>query len=100
MSKGKAGIDKPTQSAAQKQPQPAAAARRSSAVSHPNLRINLTTINLMCALGIVAHTSRQITEVSSQVSLHSDYYNTNIKVWQRAEEKHITNYYLVAPTQG
>ena len=37
-------------------------------LSHPNLRINLSTINLMCASGIVAHTNRQITQVSSQVS--------------------------------
>ena len=40
----------------------------SPSLSHPNLRINLSTINLMCAPGIVAHISRQITNVSSQVS--------------------------------
>ena len=49
-------------------------------VSHPNLRINLSTLNLVCALGIVAHTSRQITGVSSQESYNVIITTTNIKV--------------------
>jgi len=52
----------------------------------------------MCAPGIVAHTSRQITEVSSQVSYITIITTTNIKVWQQAEIILITSYDLLAPT--
>jgi hypothetical protein len=55
----------------------------------------------MCAPGIVAHISRQITEVSSQVSYITFIITrtSNIKVWHQAEIKLICSYKLVVPTQ-
>jgi len=62
----------------------------SNYLSHPNLRINLSTINHMCAPGIVAHTSRQITNVSSQVS-YITLLQHKYQSLQQAEIKHISS---------
>jgi len=52
----------------------------------------------MCALGIVTHISRQITEVSSQVSYITFITTQTSKSGKQAEIKLICSYSLVVPT--